>query len=384
MAHFTLPDHIYTGPGALDQALPALTACGSKALIVTGPHVGASAICRDLVRKLQAAGLATALFDGVTGEPTDIMITAGLEAYRAQACDFLIGLGGGSPLDAAKAISAMSVLAGTMADCMGHPIEGDLPPVAAIPTTAGTGSEATKFTIITDTATEVKMLLAGESLLPRVAVVDPALSADMPRSLTVATGLDALTHAVEAYTSRKAQPLTDALALSAAAKIMQALPAVLMDPHNEDARADMAMAALEAGICINNSSVTIVHGMSRPIGALFHVPHDLSNAMLLTACMAFAVPGAPDRFADLGRACGAASREDDDGAAAQAFIRALDKLCAICRVPSLAAYGIPRAAFAAAVDKMAADAMASGSPGNTRRAVTAADCAGLYRQIYGL
>lgn len=351
MAHFTLPDHIYTGPGALDQALPALTACGSKALIVTGPHVGASAICRDLVRKLQAAGLATALFDGVTGEPTDIMITAGLEAYRAQACDFLIGLGGGSPLDAAKAISAMSVLAGTMADCMGHPIEGDLPPVAAIPTTAGTGSEATKFTIITDTATEVKMLLAGESLLPRVAVVDPALSADMPRSLTVATGLDALTHAVEAYTSRKAQPLTD---------------------------------ALEAGICINNSSVTIVHGMSRPIGALFHVPHGLSNAMLLTACMAFAVPGAPDRFADLGRACGAASREDDDGAAAQAFIRALDKLCAICRVPSLAAYGIPRAAFAAAVDKIAADAMASGSPGNTRRAVTAADCAGLYRQIYGL
>ena len=149
------------------------------------------------------------------------------------------------------------------------------------------------------------------------------------------------------------------------------------------AREEMSLAALEGGICINNSSVTLVHGMSRPIGALFHVPHGLSNAMLLKECLVFALDGACERFADLGRAVGAASAHDEDPAAAAAFLREIEKLCRICEVPTLREYGIKEAEFLPAMDKMAEDAIASGSPGNTRKPVSKEDCMHLYRKIYG-
>jgi alcohol dehydrogenase class IV len=146
------------------------------------------------------------------------------------------------------------------------------------------------------------MLLRGEKLLPDVAVIDPDYTIDLPRSVTVATGLDALTHAIEAYTSKKAFPLTDMFAVTAVKRIMRSLPVAYANGYNKEARAEMAEAAFEAGICINNSSVTIVHGMSRPIGALFHVTHGISNAMLLVECLRFAMEGTPERFGDLGRA----------------------------------------------------------------------------------
>ena len=157
----------------------------------------------------------------------------------------------------------------------------------AIPTTAGTGSEATMFTIITDTANNVKMLLKGACLIPDLAIIDPVFSISTPKSVTTSTGVDALCHAIEAYTSRKAQPFSDIFALSAIKRIFSNLPIVYEEPDNLEARKEMALAATEAGIAFNNSSVTLVHGMSRPIGALFHVPHGLSNAMLLERCMYF-------------------------------------------------------------------------------------------------
>ena len=254
--------------------------------------------------------------------------------------------------------------------------------MAAIPTTAGTGSEVTKFTIITDTKTDVKMLLKGEVLLPKLAIVDASLSESTPQSVTAATGLDALTHAIEAYTSKQAQPLTDALAISAVKRIFQYLPLAYQDGKNREAREEMAAAALEAGICINNSSVTIVHGMSRPIGALFHVPHGLSNAMLLEKCLQFALPGCYERFGVLGRAIGAASTDSIDLEAANALLQAVKLLCYTCEVPTPEQYGIAKMAFFNAVEKMAADAITSGSPGNTRREVTAEDCAAIYYSLW--
>ncbi len=383
MAHFTIPSHILTGKDALAESMPYIRECGSRALIVTGKHVGKSPMMHLLKKALMEAGIAYHVFDGITGEPTDQMIEEGLEQYRKTDSEFVIGIGGGSPLDSAKAIAAMAVNEGKIADYNGKEITGKLPGIVAIPTTSGTGSEATKFTIITDQKNDIKMLLKGDCLLPDVAVVVSDFSTDMPKSVTAATGLDALTHAVEAYTSKKASPLTDVFAISAVQRIMKYLPTVYQNGYDIQAREEMSLAALEGGICINNSSVTLVHGMSRPIGALFHVPHGLSNAMLLKDCLGFALDGACGRFADLGRAVGAASAHDEDPAAADAFLREIEKLCRICEVPTLREYGIKETEFLPVMEKMAEDAIASGSPGNTRKPVSKEDCINLYRRIYG-
>lgn len=381
MSIFSVPAKIITGENALAEAAPFLKKMGARALIVTGRRTAGTPFFAELTAILEENGLQYAVYSDITGEPTVPMIEEGVRAYQRAACDFLIGLGGGSPLDAAKAIAAMLVNPGRLSDYQGRELGNVTPPVAAIPTTAGTGSEATRFTIITDETTDTKMLLKGDALLPSLAVVDYRASATMPPALTAATGLDALTHAVEAYTSRRATPLTDTLAVSAVRRILAALPAAYRDPSHSDARREMALAALEAGICINNSSVTIVHGMSRPIGALFHVPHGLSNAMLLTVCLRDVMDGALDRFASLSRAAGC-SADPSNAVAADALLGALEDVCRVCEVPGLPAYGIDRETFFTVVDKMAADAIASGSPANCHKAVTAADCARLYRAAW--
>lgn len=382
MPHFTVPNHIFTGKNALEEAIPYIGNFGKNALIVTGKHVGKSPMYEKLVKMLEKEKIGYVTFDGITGEPTDRMIEEGLKQYKTKDCDFVIGIGGGSPLDAAKAIAAMAVNPGKIADYMGREITGDIPPVVAIPTTAGTGSEATKFTIITNQENDIKMLLKGDCLVPKIAIVDPDFSMDMPKSVTAATGLDAFTHAVEAYTSQKAFDMTDTLAVSAVKRILENLPKVYRNGYDGKAREEMAIAALEAGICINNSSVTIVHGMSRPIGALFHVPHGMSNAMLLKECIGFALDGAYDRFAELARASGVADAEEKDETAAEKFLVAIDNLCKVCEVPTLAEYGVKKEEFVAVMDKMAEDAIASGSPGNTRKTVTKEDCVEIYKRVY--
>ncbi|MDY3920404.1 MAG: iron-containing alcohol dehydrogenase [Candidatus Limivivens sp.] len=379
---FIVPGRIITGAGALKDALPFLCRMGKKALIVTGPHVGKLGGVRELRAGLENAGTASAVFSQITGEPTDQMIYAGLKVYQEEGCDFLIGFGGGSPLDSMKAIAVLSVTGGSISDFMGKVIDAKLPPMAAIPTTAGTGSETTQFTIITDTEKDIKMLLKGPCLMPDLAIVDPAFTLSAPKGITAATGLDALTHATEAYTSRKAQPMSDTFALSAVKRIFQYLPRAYADGSDVKAREEMSLAAFEAGVAFNNASVTLIHGMSRPIGALFHVPHGISNAMLLPTCFAFALDGAQSRFADMARAIGKASEEDSDGAAAEAFLEAIREICGVCEIPTLEAYGIDREKFFASVEKMAADAIASGSPANTAKAVTEADVRKLYAQLW--
>lgn len=383
MAQFLVPQYIFTGKSALSESMQVLRECGKRALIVTGPHIGKSPMADTLKKNLVISGISFAVFDRITGEPTLHMIEDGAAAFRRSSCDFVIGLGGGSPLDAAKAISYMCASTGKLSDYRGQVPEKEIPPVAAIPTTAGTGSEVTKFTVITDEERNVKMLMKGDCLIPRIAIVDPAFTVDMPKSVTAATGLDALTHAVEAYTSAKASPLTDALAISAVKRIMKNLPAAYSRGCDAKAREEMSVAALEAGICINNASVTIVHGMSRPIGALFHVPHGLSNAMLLKECLDFAKSGAVGRFADLAHATGAAPAGDSDETAADRFLYQIGVLLAVCEIPTLREYGIDRTEYEAAIGKMSFDAIASGSPGNTRRAVSEEDCAAIYRKVYG-
>lgn len=319
MAHYLTPEHIFTGRDCFTEAVGYLKQCGKKALLVTGPHVVKSEMFAQLSRMLADYGIEFVTFSEITGEPTDVMIKAGVSLFRQKGCDYCIGLAGGSPLDAAKAIAVMASNEGSISDFNGKEITKMAGPVVAIPTTAGTGSEATKFTVITDSVNDIKMLLKGDCLIPKIAIVDETFSLSSPQSVTAATGLDALTHAVEAYTSRKAMDMTDTLAVSAVKRIMKYLPVAYRDGKNREARHQMALAALEAGICINNSSVTLVHGLSRPIGALFHVAHGISNAMLLKACFSFALEGAYERFADLARAIGVADEKQGDVAAAEQF-----------------------------------------------------------------
>lgn len=379
---FFIPKKIISGDGALDSLGTVVKNYGKKALIVTGKNVHKLNCFSALCKMLEDNGLSYAVFDEITGEPDDVMIAAGAKKYKDECCDFLIAIGGGSPIDSMKAIAVNVSGKKEICDYYGEVIDIKLPEMIAIPTTAGTGSEATQFTVITDTKRNIKMLLKGAVLVPDIAVVDGGFGVSAPKSVTASTGLDALTHAVEAYTSRRAQPLTDSICVSAVKRLFKYLPMAYADGNNLTARNETAIAALEAGIAINNSSVTIVHGMSRPIGALYHIPHGLSNAMLLYKCMAFAVDGAVERFADLGRAIKVADGESDDKTAAAAFLDAIGDICKELKVPSLAEYGIEKEDFFGNIDKMADDALASGSPANTVKDVAKADIINIYKSLF--
>ncbi len=382
MPHFSIPAHVIIGENALGEGKAYLKDLGNKAFIVTGKHVGKSPMINQLKNILNEENIAYYVFDEITGEPTDKMIEEGVALYKKYGCQFCIGIGGGSPLDSAKAIAALAVNEGKISDYNGKEITGPVPPIVAIPTTSGTGSEATKFTVITDQEKDIKMLLKGDCLIPDIAIIDYDFTVDMPKSVTASTGLDALTHAVEAYTSKKAFSLTDVYAVSAVKRIMKYLPVAYTNGYDAKAREQMAIAAFEAGVCINNSSVTLVHGMSRPIGALFHVPHGMSNAMILKECLSFALDGAYERFGELGRAIGAAGEDDTDKEASEKLISKIEELCKTCEIPTLKEYGINEEEFINYIPKMAEDAVLSGSPGNTRKTVTKEDCMDIYKKIY--
>lgn len=379
---FLMPHYVVTGDNALEGAAKYFEKMGKKALIISGTVTSKSESFAELEAALDKAGVAHAVFTDIHGEPTDVTVNAAVEAYRENGCDCFAAIGGGSALDTMKAAAVLAAKGGKIADYMGKLIEGELPFMAAIPTTAGTGSEATRFTVITDTATDIKMLINGAPLIPDLAIIDPKYTVSAPKGITAATGLDALTHAIESYTSKKAQPLTDTVAMSAVKRIFKYLPAAYKDGSDLTARGEMSVAALEAGIAINNASVTIVHGMSRPIGANFHVPHGISNAMLLEKCLGFALDGNYPRFAELGRAIGAADNSDDDKTASEKLICAIKELCSVCEIPTLEGYGIDRSKFFEVIDKMSEDAVASGSPANTVKPVSVEDVKNIYRSLW--
>ena len=379
---FIVPGQMISGSGALDMAQDTLGTLGKKAMIVTDKVMIDLGNCAKVENALKSQGVEYTIYSDIAGEPTDVMIEKGLEQYKTEGCDFLVALGGGSPIDSMKAIGSLVKNGGSISDYMGKVIDVEMPPMVAIPTTAGTGSEATQFTIITDTKKDIKMLLKGKVLIPSLAIIDPQFTMTAPPKITAATGLDALCHAVEAYTSRKAQTLSDTFAMSAVKRIFKFLPVAFHDGKNEEARVQMSVAALEAGIAFNNSSVTLIHGMSRPIVALFHVAHGLSNAMLMKECLSFALEGAYDRFADLRRAIGVATPEDSDQAASEKFLDAVVALTEELETPTLAEFGIDKEKFFEVIEKMAYDAMDSGSPQNTQRTITQADVEQMYKNLW--
>ncbi len=384
LPRLNVPPQVIIGPGASDLVgEEAKRLKARKVLLVTEPGVAKMGMAEPVLRSLSKAGVAAATYDRVQPDPTDINVSEGLEMLRREGCNLVVGLGGGSPMDAAKAIAVMSANPGAIADYMGYQkVPNAGAPVIAIPTTAGTGSEVTKVVVIGDTTRGIKMMCLDLNFLPAVALVDYQLTMSMPKGLTANVGLDSLVHAVEAYISRKAHPLTDVLSLSAIQQITGHIRAAWAEPGNETAREAMMLGATMGGMAFSNSSVALVHGMSRPLGAVFHLHHGLSNAVLIPAVMSYNAPSCGERFAGIARAMGLEVAGLSAPEAAQRAVAALVKLTKDLQVPRLRDCNISREALEQALPKMAADALASGSPANNPRVPTAEEIVELYRQAY--
>ncbi len=385
MAAIHLPRTIRIGGGVLAELPEVLAQAGlSRPLIVTDGWMVSSGLLERLEALLAKAGITARAFTGVVPDPTVNSLEAACAFQREGQHDCVIGLGGGSAIDSAKVVAVRAVHDLPIA-ALKVPHVQDAPglPIIAIPTTAGTGSEATRVTVITDADTDEKMLCMGLAYLPSVAICDFELTLTKPARLTADTGIDSLVHAVEAYVSKRASPFTDAVALSAMRLLWPNLPRACADPSDRAAREALMLGALQGGIAFSNSSVALVHGMSRPIGAHFHVSHGLSNAMLMPVVTAWSAPAAIGRYAQCSRAMGVADESESDQGAVGRLVEALHRINADLKVPSPAAYGIDKARWDELLPLMAEQALASGSPGNNPRVPGAEEIVGLYKQAWG-
>ncbi len=380
---FQMPAVIHFGTNAAAQAGPEAKRLGSKALVVTDAALLRTGTAKPVLDSLAGSGIGVTVYDGVVTEPTLHNVDEGLNLVRQHKCDLVIGVGGGSCIDTAKAVSIMSANPGSFGDYRGFdkfPSPGL--PIMAVPTTAGTGSEATFQSVITDTEHNIKMSNGSRFLMPQVAIVDPLLTVGMPKRLTAGTGLDALTHAIEAYVSVKAQPMSDLMALSAIELLAENLPRAWAKPDDLEARTKTLQGAFLAGSAFANASVGLVHGMARPVGAFFHVPHGLSNATLLAVVMEFCLSGNPERYARIARAMGVNTAGLTPMEAAQAGTGRVRELVAQLEVPGLNGLGVDKQKLNQSAREMADDAIGSGAAANSPRVASAEEIVGLYMAAY--
>ena len=381
-ATIQMPRIMKIGGGAITHLPDVLVELGlHRPLIVTDEFMTSQGYAARLTDLLSELDIDFEVFSDCVPDPTTDSVAAALTTLKQFDADCLVALGGGSSIDTAKAASVLAVNPGKMRDYKApNNIVNGLP-VIAIPTTAGTGSEATSVAVITDTETQEKMMCKGLGLLPVAALVDFELTMTMPYRLTADTGIDSLCHALEAYVSRRANRFTDAIALAAMETIYKTLPTACGQPDNSEAREAMMLAATQGGIAFSNASVTLIHGMSRPIGAHFHVPHGLSNAMLLPEVTAFSVQDAKGRYAHCCRAMGITDSGDDQYAV-DALVEALHKLNSDLSVPSPKLYGIDEKQWFGNITLMAKQAIESGSPANNPRIPSEEDIVELYHRVW--
>ncbi|QMT36084.1 iron-containing alcohol dehydrogenase [Neisseria wadsworthii] len=383
-AQVVLPRFMHIGRHACEKLPELVKTLGcSKPLIVTDKMMVQLGYVQQVCDILNSDGLKADIYDDTVPEPTDSSIETGVEKVKNGDYDIIIALGGGSPIDSAKAIAVLGKFGGNIREYkFPRQVNEYGLPLIAVPTTAGTGSECTRFTIITDEATSEKLLCVGLGFMPTAAVIDYELTVSVPQRTTADTGIDALTHAIEAYVSKKANPYSDAQALAAMRLIGGNLRKVYHNGSDLAAREAMMLGSTLAGIAFSNASVALVHGMSRPIGAFFHVPHGLSNAMLLPAVTAYSVPAAPERYAECARTAGFASHDDDTDTANRKLLEGLVALNRELNVPTLAQFGVEKAEFDKVVETMAEQALASGSPGNNPRVPEKEEIIAIYRQLW--
>lgn len=354
-----------------------------KPLIITDNMMVQLGYVAKVQAVLQENGIASDVFSDTVPEPTDKSIEMGIKKVQQQAYDCVIALGGGSPIDSAKAIAILGKFGGEIRDYkFPRQVNEAGLPIIAIPTTAGTGAEATKFTIITDEQKNEKLLCVGTGFMPIAAVIDYSFTMSVPPRTTADTGIDAMTHAIEAYVSQKRNVYSDQQALAALRLIGSSLQTAYHDGSNQAAREAMMLGSTLAGIAFCNSSVALVHGMSRPIGAFFHVPHGLSNAMLLPTITEFSIPNAPERYADCAHALGITAADDSVDTANQKLIEFLKAINQEFEVPTLQSFGVDRQYFDGVLDTMCEQAFGSGSPNNNPRVPDTTQMLSLYRKLW--
>ncbi|ALC53255.1 alcohol dehydrogenase [Bacillus thuringiensis serovar kyushuensis] len=384
VSEFRMPKSVLYGRNSLEKLGEQSKKLGKRAFIVTDTIMEKLGYVEKCIQQLNKKSITVSTYNKVDAEPTNIHVLEALSLCKEEKCDFIIGIGGGSCIDAAKAVAVLYTNGGEVEDYVQKDIEieNNPLPLIAIPTTSGTGSEVTSVAVITNKKTDVKMMMKHPSFIPKVAIIDPVLTSSLPPQITAATGIDALCHAIEAYISKVSQPLTDVLALSAIESIMKYLRIAYEDGRNMEAREAMMIASLQAGIAFSNASVTLVHGMSRPVGALFHVPHGISNAILLPTVLEFTKTSAMKRLAKIGRSLNKDLYSNSDEEVADYTLGEIKKLCFDLRIPNLKEYGIDEIEFENAISKMASDAIESGSPANNPRVPSYDEIKELYRECF--
>jgi len=380
-----VPRYMQIGKGSLNQ-LPEIikTLEPIKSfLIVTDKQMVEFGYIKKLQDILSKAGLKSNVYDDTVPDPTDTVVLNGINFLKKFKNEAVIGFGGGSPIDTAKAIAAMAKHSKNIQDYK-PPSTFDKQglPIIAIPTTAGTGSEVTHHAVIIDSKNNEKISCRGEGFVPTCAIVDYDLTLSKPRRLTIDSAIDTLTHGIEAYISKKATLFSDRMALDTIRLVTQNIYAVDKDPKDLKAREGLMLAATLGGLAFSNASICLVHGMSRPLGSNFKVPHGLSNAMLLPTITEFSIDHAKSRYADCSRAGNFASPNDDDDIACEKLIKGLYKMNKDFDVPSMKKFGINEKNFEEKLENMATDAEVSGAPNLNPRVPSVKEIIDLYGQAW--
>ena len=379
---FILNEVSYFGPGARKELPEAIRRLGkSKALVVTDPGLIKFGVAKMVTDILDQAAIPYEIFSEVKPNPTVANVCAGIDAFKASGADVLVAVGGGSAIDTAKGIGIVSNNP-EFADIVS--LEGCAPtkhksvPIIAIPTTAGTAAETTINYVIIDENKQKKMVCVDHNDIPAVAIVDAELMYSLPRGLTAATGMDALTHAIEGYITRGAWQMSDMFEIEAIRMIAQWLPIAVEEPSNPDARNGMAVAQYIAGMAFSNVGLGLVHGMAHPMGSLFDVPHGVANALLLPTVMEFNMPCCIDKYAAIARAMGVDTSAMTPEEAAKAACEAVKALSLKVGIPQhLSELGISETDIPRLAQQALEDVCTPGNP----RDVTLADIEALYHKV---
>ena len=382
-----VPRYMQIGKGSLNQLPEILNIIGSvkSPLIVTDKQMVKFGYVKRLQEILLKEGFKSNVFDDTIPDPTDTVVLNGIDILKKNKNDAVIGFGGGSPIDTAKAIAVLSQYSKNIQDYK-PPSTFDKKglPIIAIPTTAGTGSEVTHHSVIIDTKSNnfEKISCRGEGFVPIVAIVDYELTLSKPRRLTIDSAIDTLTHGIEAYVSKKATMFSDRMALDTIRLVKENIYAVDKDPEDLKAREGLMLAATLGGLAFSNASICLVHGMSRPLGSNFKVPHGLSNAMLLPTITEYSIDHAKSRYADCSRAGNFASPNDEDDMACEKLIKGLYKINNDFDVPSMKGFGINEKNFEEELENMATDAEVSGAPNLNPRVPSVSEMIDLYGKAW--
>lgn len=380
----SLPSEIVVGGSASEKLGEVAQSIGlERVLIVTDPFMFENGPVERLAQNLKDVEIGADVYSDVQPDPTIENVDGAIAMLREHGANGVVAIGGGSSLDAGKAAAVMAANEGSISEYQGYDkfYRAGLP-LIAIPTTAGTGSEVTRGIVITDTQRDIKMMMLDSNLLPRAALADYQLTMTMPPDLTAYVGVDSLTHAIEAYVSKRANMLSDMWALQSLRLIGQNLRTAYKEPDNEPAREAMMLGSTLAGMAFSNASVALVHGMSRPIGAHFHLPHGLSNAVLLPTVTRFSLEGSLTRYATIAREIGVANSDSSCEAAAERLVEELEALNRDLGIPLLRELGVEWEHFESVLEPMSKAALDSGSPSFNPREPSAQEIVALYREIY--